>query len=122
MKRPFNNEDDGVREFRGTWAPAELHYLVEDGTITCTEAWLLQTIDSYVNCRGAGCYQTNERLAAAIHVDVRWLQKVLAKLRKLGLIRVVKTHPRRVMETKYSRVYHKKLKDGPKNRSLGGGL
>lgn len=96
-------------KFRGTWAPAELHQLLADGTIELVDFVLLQMIDSLVDARGEGCWASNDYLAKRIKMTRDYVKKIISKLKGLGLLRQVgwkKFNGRdyRVLETAWSRV------------------
>lgn len=96
-------------QFRGTFAPADLHHLLYDGKITTTEFVLLQIVDSLVNSRGLGCWASNEYLAKRCGVKVRQLQSMVSHLIGIGALKRTGWHELhgtkfRLLETSWSRI------------------
>ena len=96
-------------KFRGSFIPAEIFHLLEDGTINPTEFALLAVIDSLVDARGVGCWASNSYLAKRVNVHIDRLRDILQKLKKMGLVIEVgyflmEGLKRRTLETPWSRV------------------
>lgn len=92
-----------VRQFRGTYAHAELFNLHEEGKITSTEFVLCLHIDSLVQARGLGCFASNSYFGDLFKVTTVHISRMLNSLIKLGLV-VIKQHNPRIMETTWSRI------------------
>jgi hypothetical protein len=90
-------------QFRGWWIPVAVVRLLESGAINPTETILLGMIDGLVS-EDRGCFATNAYLAEKLNLKPRRVQVMLAKLKDLGLIRVVgQDARRRYLETCWSR-------------------
>jgi hypothetical protein len=126
-----SNEDNNKStayhpKFRGTWTPAEIHYLLADGEISCTEFVLLAVVDSLVDVRGEGCWLSNKALADRIRKDERYTIKLISELCERGFLKRVgwKTLKNgaklRVLETRWSRITDQK--QGVSYRTGRGGV
>lgn len=80
------------KKFRGTWAHAILHQLVERGEINTSEAWLCLIIDGFMKPGGRGCFASSEYLAKKLFLGERQVQQMLKKLsgEDLNLLRILK--------------------------------
>lgn len=104
-----NKPETHEPKFRGTFVPAEIFFLLRDGKLTSTEFALLQIIDSLVDAEGDGCWASNDYLANYVRCKVRHVQKMIAKLKEMELIKQVgwkKIGDKsfRILETKWSRL------------------
>ena len=111
-------------EFHGTYAPADLHAYLYDDKITTTEFVLLQIIDSLVKCEGKGCFASSGTLAARVKVSRCHLQRMLQRLKKIGLLIDVTAQTNgeheRVLETVWSRIRVTIQKDSCDVNATGG--
>lgn len=109
-----NGQVKGTKEhhepkFRGTWTPAEIHYLLYERTITTTEYVLLDIINSLVDAKGDGCWASNAYLADRIGMTEQHVKNMIGRLKKIGLLthvgwKQVGEKQFRVLETAWSRV------------------
>lgn len=77
------------KQFRGTWARAELFDAVESEEINYRDAWLLLLIDSLVKSTGKECFASNEWFQKRMgNLALRQIQESISKLKKLGLVKV----------------------------------
>ncbi len=79
-----NPKEDHKREWKGNFATATLHELVEKGTISALAAWLALVIDSFSKKRG--CFASNNFLAKKIHKSPRVVQRLLEVLEKAKIL------------------------------------
>jgi hypothetical protein len=71
----------------GLWIPKDILNLIQNGTLTTTEAIILTYINNYCQLANEGCWTKNTTLAAKINVKPRQIQKIKSKLKELDLIR-----------------------------------
>jgi hypothetical protein len=84
--------------------------MVYEGKLTTTEAWTAMVIDSYVDPKGEGCWLSNAKMAKRMHVQVRQVNKIIKKLKEIGIVKqvgwkMVNNLKFRILETAWSRVY-----------------
>lgn len=96
-------------QFRGSWVPAEIHYLLQEKKITTTEFALLIIIDSLVDSRGDGCWASSAYLADRIGKSIKHIETMIHHLKELGHIKRVGTkrvggRDFRILETSWSKI------------------
>jgi DNA-binding MarR family transcriptional regulator len=85
--------------------------MVEDGELTMQEAYVVATIDRFVNARKEGCWASNDRLGKHCGISGERMRSIIRKLVSVGLVfRVRSSEHERVLETKFSRAAAKKRK------------
>ena len=72
------------RDFKGIWIPKSIWF----STLSPLEQHLLAEISS-MSKGELGCYASNEYLSKFLGVNERYVKKLLASLKKMGLIKVV---------------------------------
>lgn len=91
--------------------PGDIFVLLTEHVLNPTEVLLLAIIDGGVRVRGEGCWITNQEFANALRLKrKRNVEKMIAKLKSLGLVKQVgwkiwQGQKCRLLETKWSRVY-----------------
>lgn len=116
------------QEFRGVWIPPEIFNLLETGELSTTEILLLALVDSYVRCKGDGCWASNGRLGEQLGgLTKKHVSDLIAELiKKKWIVRhgwkKTSRGSSRILETAWSRISkHKGRGVSGKNRKGEGG-
>ena len=86
---------------RGVWIPDFIMEEQARGKIIATDVLLLAVIYNLA-ASAKGCYASNEYLANRIGVKVRYIQKMLSKLRDLGMVGITQVEGKRVLKVAWN--------------------
>ncbi len=78
-------EETPKRQFTGTFAPAILHDLVEEGKLPALAAWLAMVIHAYSKGK-RGCFASNGYLAKRINKSPRHIPRLLQQLEEAQVL------------------------------------
>lgn len=86
-KLSTSSSQECTQKFSGTFNFPEVHFLVRDGVLTGSEAFLLSVIYSFIDHKsGTGCWASIGTLAKECNRSARQLHRMMRHLIKLGLV------------------------------------
>lgn len=83
----FDENESHELSFRGLWMPESIIGAFLKSEINATEAMLLAIIDGF--SKAGKCYASNGYLARRMGCDIRTVQRMLANLENVGLLRKI---------------------------------
>jgi hypothetical protein len=91
VSKDVETQEEHAYHFGGWWIPPELVLLYDQKKVTIKEMLLVAVINSLSDpSTGLGCFASNKYLGEKVRIkDTKQIQKMIARLRKLGVVRQV---------------------------------